>query len=289
VAAAAAAGVRATTRARKTLPIGRTGRGAAVVAPSPRPPVPVRAFPIRARVIGHRGAAALAPENTLAGLRRAAELGLAWVEIDLRLTADGAPVLLHDATLRRTAGARTALVRLSRARLAGLDAGSWFAPGFADESVPDLSQALALAGELGLGLNLEIKAPRGRGGETMAAVLDVLTRSRADPGRILLSSFDRAALRRAAGGLWPLGVLMGRPPSDWRRFAAGIGAVSLHCDHRRLDARWTARLRDSGLPVLAYTVNDRRRAETLFAWGVTAVITDRPDALAGLAKRADGK
>ena len=91
-----------------------------------------------------------------------------------------------------------------------------------------------------------------------------------------------AASPRAAGGPWPLGMLMGRPPSDWRRFAAEIGAASLHCDHRRLDARWTARLRESGLPVLAYTVNERRRAERLLGWGVAAVITDRPEALAGV-------
>ena len=278
VAADAAVGVRATTRARKRPPIGRTGRGAAVAALSPRPP-----FPIPAPVIGHRGAAALAPENTLAGLRCAAALGLSWVEIDLRLTADGIPVLLHDATLRRTAGAKSAVARLPRARLADLDAGSWFGPDFAGEPVPDLDQALALAGELGLGLNLEIKAPRGGGAAAMAAVLAVLTRRGADPGRILLSSFDRAALRAAAGGPWPLGMLMGRPPSDWRRFATGIGAVSLHCDHRRLDAAMAARLRASGLPVLAYTVNDRGRAARLFAWGVAAVITDRPPALTGLA------
>lgn len=273
----AAAGVRATTRARKRLPIGRTGRGAAMAAPSPRPP-----FPIAARVIGHRGAAALAPENTLAGLRRAAALGVSWVEVDLRLTADGVPVLLHDATLLRTAGLKTAVSRLPRERLSGLDAGAWFAPAFTGEPLPDLAQTLDLADALGLGLNLEIKAPRGRGGETMTAVLETLTRHGTGPDRILLSSFDRAALRRAAGGPWPLGMLMGRPPSDWRRFAAEIGAASLHCDHRRLDARWTARLRESALPVLAYTVNERRRAERLLGWGVAAVITDRPDALAGV-------
>ena len=75
----------------------------------------------------------------------------------------------------------------------------WFAPAFAGEPVPDLSQALTLADELGLGLNLEIKAPRGCGGETMGAVLEALTRHGADPGRIVLSSFDRAALRRQRG------------------------------------------------------------------------------------------
>lgn len=198
----------------------------------------------------------------------AAQLGVSWVEIDLRLTADGVPVLRHDATLRRTAGVKTAVSRLSRDRLSGLDAGAWFAPAFTGEPLPGLPQALTLADESGLGLNLEIKAPRGRGGETMGAVLGALRNHGADPDQIVLSSFDRAALRRAAGRPWPLGMLMGRPPSDWRRFAAEIRAASLHCDHRRLDVRWTARLRISGLPVLAYTVNERPRAERLLGWGV---------------------
>lgn len=249
-----------------------------MAGPAPRP-----SFPVLTRVIGHRGAASSAPENTLAGLRRAAALGLDWVEVDLRLTADRVPVLLHDATLRRTTSAKAAVARVPRDRLAGFDAGSWFAPDFAGERVPDLDQALDLADALGLGLNLEIKAPRRRGAETMMAVLAVLARRRADPGRILLSSFDRGALRAAAGGRWPLGMLMDRPPADWRRFASQTGAVSLHCNHRRLDRRGVGRLQAAGLSVLAYTVNDRRRAERLLSWGVAAVITDRPEALAGIA------
>ena len=95
-------------------------------------------------VIGHRGAAARAPENTLAGLRRARELGAAWVEFDVMLTADRVPVLIHDETLERTTTGRGEVARHTAAEIRALDAGGWFAPEFAGERVPTLAEAVAL-------------------------------------------------------------------------------------------------------------------------------------------------
>lgn len=77
------------------------------------------------RVIGHRGAAAAAPENTLAGLRKAKELGCSWVEFDVRLTADGAPILLHDDRLERTTSGYGEAAALSLAKVREYDAGGW--------------------------------------------------------------------------------------------------------------------------------------------------------------------
>src|SRR5207302_11253553 len=86
-------------------------------------------------VIGHRGAAGRAPENTLAGLRRAKALGCAWVEFDVRLTGDGALVLCHDARLDRTTDGHGRVAALSLAAIRGCDAGRWFHPAFAGELV----------------------------------------------------------------------------------------------------------------------------------------------------------
>ncbi len=96
------------------------------------------------RVMGHRGAAAQAPENTLAGLRRAAELGARWVEFDVRLTGDGVPVLFHDDLLKRTTGAAGAMATTDYDSVARLDAGAWFGAAFAGEPVPSLEAAVAL-------------------------------------------------------------------------------------------------------------------------------------------------
>lgn len=128
-------------------------------------------FPI---VIGHRGAAARAPENTLAGLRRARSLGCRWVEVDVRLTADDRAILFHDDRLERTTDGRGKVGALSLARIRRHDAGSWFDPSFAEERVPTLEEAVTLLAELRLGVNIELKSPRGREAATGTVVGEVL-------------------------------------------------------------------------------------------------------------------
>ena len=120
------------------------------------------------RVIGHRGAAACAPENTLAGLRKALELGCLWVEFDVRLTADGHLILLHDDGLARTTDGRGSAAKSLLAALRRHDAGAWFGRCFKGEPVPTLAEAVALLGELGIGANVELKAVDGREAETGA-------------------------------------------------------------------------------------------------------------------------
>ena len=152
------------------------------------------------RVIGHRGAAACAPENTLAGFRKAKALGCRWVEFDVRLTADGRPVLLHDNRLERTTDGRGRVSALSLAAVRRHDAGRWFHSSFAGERVPTLEQALMLLAELGLGANVELKAARGNEAATGALVADfagsdVVRRSR-KPADLELSA---RRPRRSAG------------------------------------------------------------------------------------------
>src|SRR5215471_16471459 len=109
------------------------------------------------RIIGHRGGGALAPENTLAGIRKAAESGIRGVEFDVMLSSDGIPVLMHDETLERTTNGRGSVSATSFAKLASLDAGAWFGPGYRNERVPSFESAGRLCAELGLWANVEIK------------------------------------------------------------------------------------------------------------------------------------
>jgi glycerophosphoryl diester phosphodiesterase len=245
--------------------------------------------PVLPPVIGHRGAAASAPENTLAGFRRAAALGCRWIEFDARLTGDGAIVVLHDSRLERTTDGSGRVVRLPLAAIRRHDAGGWFAPAFTGEPVPTLDEALALLSELGLGANIELKAARGHARATAAAVAAALQRrAPAERPPVLLSSFHAEALA-AARDLAPhvaRGVLFRAVPRHWRGIAARLGCATIHANHQRLQPTMVATIRDAGYPLLAFTVNDAARARTLFDWGVTSVFSDAPDII--LAAIADG-
>jgi glycerophosphoryl diester phosphodiesterase len=230
-------------------------------------------------VIGHRGAAAAAPENTLAGFRVAAALGVAWVEFDVRLAADGTCILLHDDRVDRTTNGTGEAAQLTFGALRRLDAGAWFGAGFAGERIPSLSEAIALLATLGLGANIEIKPSPGAEVATARAVARIVqTEWPAGLPAPLLSSFAPAALAaaQAAAPAIPRGLLVGSLPSDWLRQAESVGAATIHCDQRRLDRARAHQVTEAGYPLLAYTVNQPARARELLAWGASAVFTDEP-------------
>ncbi len=106
-------------------------------------------------VIGHRGASDEAPENTLPAFRRALELGADGFEFDVQLTADGQPVVIHDAVLDRTTTGSGPVAAASSDQIRALDAGGWFAPAFTGERVPTLEAVLALPAAV---FELEIKS-----------------------------------------------------------------------------------------------------------------------------------
>jgi glycerophosphoryl diester phosphodiesterase len=233
-------------------------------------------------VIGHRGAASLAPENTLGGFRAAAAIGVAWVEFDVRLAADGTCILLHDDRVDRTTDGSGDAGCMSFAALRNLDAGAWFGAGFAGERIPTLSETIALLATLGLGANIEIKpAPGAEVATARATVALVRSEWPASLPPPLLSSFASAALAavRAAAPDMALGLLVGDLPADWRARAEAVGAATVHCDQRRLDRAQARQVIEAAYSLLAYTVNQPARARELIAWGLSAVFTDRPDAI----------
>lgn len=234
------------------------------------------------QIIGHRGACAYAPENTLASIRKAWAQGARWVEFDVRLTREGDLVLMHDEDVKRTTNGRGRVVDLTLAEIGALDAGAWFGGAHAGERVPTLAEAIALLAELGLGANIEIKSapPEARAtAEALARILAAYWPRAAGPP--LISSFEVTALEamQATAPHWPRGLLLQELKGDWRGLLDRLAAATLNIDHRPLDAGKVATARQAGRPLLCYTVNDAGRARQLFAWGVTAVFTDRPDAL----------
>ena len=236
------------------------------------------------KVIGHRGAAARAPENTLAGLRAASQLGVRMVEFDVQLSRDRVPVLMHDRTVDRTTDGAGPVAEFEARALARLNAGGWFSSSFAGETVPTLADALGLCVELGLAANIELKLDgetptAGQAGARIAAAAAALWPGDRPPP--LLSSFSRAALSGAAKVMpdWPRGCLLWRAPSGWRGWAEGVGAATLNVSRRDDPHGSHDAFLAAGRPVLAYTVNDPVEAQALFAKGFVGVFSDEPDTI----------
>jgi len=197
----------------------------------------------------------------------------------VRLTRESAIVLCHDSRLDRTTDRRGRISALSLGAIREGDAGRWFAPDFAGERVPTLDEALALAAELGLAANIELKADRGRARATGAAVGALLARRERPPAPVLVSSFLPEALD-ALGAVdrdIARGLLFRAVPRGWAKSARRLGCATIHADHRRLSPELVREIRAAGYPLIAYTVNDGVRARLLFDWGVTSVFSDVPD------------
>jgi len=218
-------------------------------------------------VIGHRGACAHAPENTLASFAKAADLGCRMVEFDVRLSADGVPVVFHDDNLERCTAGRGPVRAHTLAQLARL-------------GVATLDEVLALCHARNLAVNIEVKPDPGTGAATTRAALDLAGKVWHGPAP-LVSSFDPEALAAARNIRpdWPRGLLFERVPADWPRLAELYRASAIHAHHRALPAPLVAAIKARGLAVLAYTVNRPGRAKTLWRRGVDAVFCDAPDRL----------
>jgi glycerophosphoryl diester phosphodiesterase len=222
----------------------------------------------------------LAPENTLAGLRLARRLGYQGVEVDVKLTRDDVPILMHDDGLERTSNGHGPVAHHTFAQLAKLDAGAWLAPRFAGEPIPTLAAMAMLCTQQGLWANLEIKPCPGReevtGTVAARAAANLWPNTAARP---LLSSFSVIALEaaRAAAPDLARGLLVEEFSKGALRLAVELGCVSIHCQFRSVDADVAAKAHEAGLGLLCYTVNDAVSASWLSLAGVDCIVTDRLD------------
>jgi len=221
----------------------------------------------------HRGASARSPENTLAAFFAALEDGADGIELDIQLTRDGVPVVLHDATLDRTTDGRGRLNRWLLRDLRRLDAGSWFDDRFAGEPVPLLEEVLSLFGGR-LRLNLELKD-----GAAARPVLDLVRRfPRAE---VVLSSFNRRLLRQLRqhdAGL-PLAVLTDQ--RFWRPALAAarrLGAESLNPRVSLVGPALVAACRRRGLAVVPWTVDGDGPLRRMRRFGVDGLFCNDPAA-----------
>jgi glycerophosphoryl diester phosphodiesterase len=238
------------------------------------------------KILAHRGGGTLAPENTLAGLRRGMAAGFRAIEFDVMLARDGVPVVLHDPELGRTVAGSGSVADIDAPDLAARDAGSWFGPDYAGEPVPLFVEFAQFCKAHGVWMNIEIKPVPGHDAQTGTVVARLAAAMFADElaaGRVerapLLSSFSEAALQAArdAAPALPRAWLMPSLPADWEARARALGAVAIHTNHMRLTRAQAAAVKAAGFGLFCYTVNAPARARELFGWGVDGLCTDRID------------
>jgi glycerophosphoryl diester phosphodiesterase len=255
-------------------------------------------FPPRLSLQAHRGAAGLAPENTLAAFRTAIELGVDAAELDLQATKDGVVVVIHDDTVDRTTDGRGRIGDLTLAEIKRLDAGVKFGAAFQGERVPTLRELIDLVkagGNQRFRLNLEIKFVEGREGQPAdleERVLAVLGET-GFLDRVITQSFHHAAaakMKRLAPSI-PAGLLVGqrRQPPDPVAAVRRHG-VDYYAPHYSLVTPDLLRsLHQAGIPVVAWTVNDAADMRRLITSGLgtlagDGIISDHPDRLVKLRK-----
>ncbi|MAR00745.1 MAG: glycerophosphodiester phosphodiesterase [Oceanospirillaceae bacterium] len=227
------------------------------------------------RFIAHRGASGHAPENTAAAIAKAHELGATWAEVDVTISADGEAVIFHDHKLERCSNGRGLIIQQPLADLKTLDAGSWFSPFYKEEKILTLSELLSLADDLNLSLNIEIKPTIGREWETVQAMQSAF-RDTAFSQHILLSSFNERALCYAAELLpqFDRGLNVEAIPADWQKRLKQCLATGLHFQLDFFDGGVIRQLREQGVPLACFTVNNIVDAQRLWEAGVNAVFTD---------------
>lgn len=242
---------------------------------------------MKPKVIAHRGASVEAPENSLAAFQRAIDAGADMIELDVRLTRDGAVVVLHDGSLERTTTGRGAVheLTLEQVRQAHVLApgGGVYEP---RESPPLLLEALELArGKVGV--NVEIKGVPERSDELVAGVLAAIDASGVAPEELIISSFDHGLLARIAALRHDLALapLFSRPVEQWE----SLPGAGLHPHHALVDEAFMTAARRAGRFVNVWTVNEPARQLELVRLGVDGIITDDPRSLRRLLAGGGGE
>jgi glycerophosphoryl diester phosphodiesterase len=232
------------------------------------------------RWVAHRGAGRLAPENTLAAFRLGAQHGYRMFECDAKLSADGVPFLMHDATLERTTNGKGLGGDQPWSALAQLDAGGWHSREYAGEPLPTLENVARFCLRNGYFFNIEIKPTPGTErltGEVVAQHAARLWAEAATPP--FLTSFRPEALEgaRATAPRLPRGLLLDTLWTGWLETALSLECAAIVCNHALWERSTVTQAQSAGLRCLSYTVNDEWAARRLIDLGTDGIITDRVD------------
>lgn len=263
--------------------------------------VPASPTPRRPLIIGHRGAAAIAPENTLVSFERALSDGADGIEFDVRLARDLVPVVIHDATLRRTALRKGRVASFSSSELSAMDVGTWFnlcypsraRPEYANATIPTLARVFEALRYTDALLYVEMKCGL-RDRAALAAEVAKLVRAHSLARRVIVESFDLAAIaeiKRLDSGIRTAALFdrkLSRPVPSARRMVeralrSGAEEIALH---RSLATRRAAReAAGHRLETVVWTADNPAWVGRAIKSGIRAIITNNPARLC--ARRAE--
>ncbi|MDX2149084.1 MAG: glycerophosphodiester phosphodiesterase family protein [Planctomycetota bacterium] len=256
--------------------------GASTPGPSPETALG-RARPVQ--VIAHRGYSGQAPENTLASISAAADVGAHTCEIDIRLSSDGVAVLMHDSTLDRTTPRTGNANTLSAAELASVETGSFFDSAFASERVPTLAQALSLMRSRGVRPYLDVKVS-GMG----PAIRTAMQQAGLSAADLWIWAYNRSLAQEFRAAIPGAQVVVGEAPTTMSEFNAlrQLGVVGFDIGWSgSLDQTFVALARANNMFVSVYTIQDPDDMLAAIAQRVDMMETDYPATLLGLLCAAD--
>ena len=237
-------------------------------------------------IIGHRGASAVAPENTTAAFREALAVGADGIEFDVRLTRDGVPVVIHDSTLRRTGGLRHRVAELTWTEISKVDVGSWSGQRFANEPVPSLTELFTLFQSNNSTLYLEMKCDSPSEQRPLAEACVRVIEEHSLKERVIVECFQLPALKILKEVDPEIKTVALFEPTftnpsvllDQRIInqATDIGAAALALHHRLARESLVQKAKAAGLHVAVWTVDDPAWIERARAIGIDALITNDP-------------
>lgn len=233
------------------------------------------------KLIAHRGASASAPENTLIAFKMAKELGADWIECDVTLTQDDIPVIFHDKTFKRLANRNMNINQLDYQTVMDIDVGAWFSKKFSGEKTPTLEALLLFAKKHAIKINLELKPNGYKPKYLIKKIQLLLDETQFKFEDLLISSFDTKSLLYAQNYLPQVkrGLLLDKWRRNWHYLAEKFQVSSIHCHYKLCSKVRVIKIKQANYKLYCYTVNNKIKAEKLFAKGVDGIFSDYPDLL----------
>lgn len=225
----------------------------------------------------HRGASAIAPENTLPAFIEALDQGADAIEIDVQMTKDGVPVVIHDEYLERTTNGYGMVQQYTYAELSRLDAGSWFHKKYTGTKIPSLTEVMEWLKTNQLGLNIELKASNDQSRKLEEKVIDLIKRYHMKE-RTIISSYDLRVLQRIHK-LDPKIVtayIYFFLTEPWK-YAEAVGAKALHVFFPLLNEETIYQAKERQIQVIPYTVDEWSDISRVLKFDISGIITNYPN------------
>ncbi|MEE9432590.1 MAG: glycerophosphodiester phosphodiesterase family protein [Melioribacteraceae bacterium] len=230
----------------------------------------------KVKVVAHRGASAYAPENTLASMQKAIEMKAYMSELDVQETADGEIILLHDRTLKKTAGIDKNIWEMNYADLKGIDVGSWFSEDYANEPIPTLKEVIDLV-KGKMKLNIELKANKHEKKLAERSLKIVEDNNFLDQVIFTSFKFDEIRRIRELNENVKVGYIFGKLPEDVDVFSEDVDLLSVH--YKTVDEDFVKKAKTNGKEIAVWTVNESEEMQRMIKLGVDEIITNYPDRL----------